>query len=171
MIKLERAKTLRPGTILFHIHQTNADGSPQRWVVNGQVKVWKRSPDRIRIPIKHGMWDYDYLTEDGLKLLFTDEEAAVCAREAARAASVAFSHMEEAMDGAALLEDDDAKRAALQAADAHEAAREAQDAAEAAEFADDARAAMAKAEAARDAAEEAANEIVLLAANAAARED
>lgn len=48
------------GTQVFH-HKTkkNADGTPMRWRRNGAIKVFKRDPMRIVIPIKHGMYDYD----------------------------------------------------------------------------------------------------------------
>ena len=159
MITLDQAKALRPRTILFHVHQSNADGTPQRWVVNGQPKTWKRSPERVRIPVKYGLYDFDYMTEEGLDLVFLDEEAAICAREAIRAASVAWGYFEEASDAAALSKNKDAKRAALRAAEAHKAAAAARNKAEAATTIEAARMAQAEAEAARDAAEDAANEV------------
>lgn len=53
----EDAKLLKPGDILL-------DNRDKRWRVNGQVKLWKKSPMRIRIPLKHGLYAYDVLTED-----------------------------------------------------------------------------------------------------------
>ena len=44
-------------------------GHFERWRINGQTKTWKRSPERFQIPIKHGLWDYDYLTDDNCHLL------------------------------------------------------------------------------------------------------
>lgn len=55
-ITLEEAKNLKPGEIL--IDQYN-----KRWKVNGRVKTWVRSPERVRVPLKHGLYAYDYLTE------------------------------------------------------------------------------------------------------------
>jgi len=75
MITLEQAKQLRPGDILYHTHEVNADGAPQRWRVNGKVKLWKRSPDKVKVPIKHGLYTYDYLTEQYLdRVSLTEEE-------------------------------------------------------------------------------------------------
>jgi len=54
MITLEEAKNLKFGDILL-------DGNGKRWKVNGQVKLWKRDPKRIRIPLKHGLYRYDFL--------------------------------------------------------------------------------------------------------------
>jgi hypothetical protein len=62
-LTLEQAKHLRPGDILYHTTDKNADGTPTRWKVNGQVKTWKKDPNRIYIPLKHGLRSYDYLTE------------------------------------------------------------------------------------------------------------
>jgi hypothetical protein len=76
MITLEQAKKLSVGTILYHVENKNADGTPQRWKVNGKVKTWKRSPERVKVPLKHGLYDYDYLTEDCLNLVVLNEEEA-----------------------------------------------------------------------------------------------
>lgn len=54
MITLKQAKELRPGTILI-------DTRGKRWKVNGQVKLWKRDPNRIHVPLKHGLYAYDSL--------------------------------------------------------------------------------------------------------------
>lgn len=56
-LTLDEAKELKPGDIL------HSDQTKHRWRVNGQIKRWKRSPDRIRIPLKHGLYRYDALTE------------------------------------------------------------------------------------------------------------
>ena len=69
MITINQAKDLKHGDMLYHVTNKNADGSPQRWRVNGKVKRWKRTPDRIEIPLKHGLYSYDYLTEDDLDLV------------------------------------------------------------------------------------------------------
>ena len=76
-ITLKLAKELKHGTILYHMTQRNADGTPQRWRVNGKPKTWVRSPERVRVPLKHGLYDYDYLTESDLDLLTLDETEAL----------------------------------------------------------------------------------------------
>lgn len=68
-LTLEQAKQLKRGDILYHRINSNADGTPQRWKVNGRVKRWKRSPDRIEVPLKHGLYDHDTLTENDLELV------------------------------------------------------------------------------------------------------
>lgn len=54
MITLDEAKALKPGDILI-------DNNNKRWKVNGQVKLWKTDPKRIKVPLKHGLYTYDYL--------------------------------------------------------------------------------------------------------------
>ena len=63
-ITLEQAKSLRYSDMVHHLINKNADGTPQRWRVNGKPKIWKRSPDRVQVPVKHGLYNYDYITED-----------------------------------------------------------------------------------------------------------
>lgn len=68
-ITLEQAKQLKVDTILYHLQNKNADDSPQRWKVNGKVKLWKRHPERIQVPMKHGLRQCDYLTENDLEIV------------------------------------------------------------------------------------------------------
>jgi hypothetical protein len=76
-ITLEQAKRLTRNDTLYHVTHRNADGSPQRWRVNGMVKRWKRTPDRIQVPLKHGLYSYGYLTEDDLDLVCLVESEAL----------------------------------------------------------------------------------------------
>ena len=69
MITLEQAKKLQVGTIVHHTINKNADGTPQRWKVTGKVKIWKKSPEKISIPIKFGLYGYAYITENDLELV------------------------------------------------------------------------------------------------------
>ena len=69
MITLEQAKSLTHGQVLHDDYAVNADGTCQRWRVNGKVKTWKRQPWRIRIPVKCGLYNYGYVTEATLKLM------------------------------------------------------------------------------------------------------
>ena len=75
-MNLSQAKSLQPGQIIYHASNKNADGSPQRWRVNGQPKTWKRDPNRIQVPLKHGLYAYGYLTNDYLDHLCLREEDA-----------------------------------------------------------------------------------------------
>lgn len=77
MITLDQAKELKRGTILYHAEHYNTDGTPQRWKVNGAVKRWKRKPDKIRVPLKRGLYEFDYLTQNDLHLVCLTEESAM----------------------------------------------------------------------------------------------
>jgi hypothetical protein len=68
-ITLEQAKALKYGDILHHVKNKNADGSPQRWRVNGLPKIWKTRPNEVRVPVKHGLRTFDYITECYLHLV------------------------------------------------------------------------------------------------------
>ena len=68
-ITLEQAKKLTHGDILHHKVNKNSDGTPQRWRVNGKVKLWKRSPNKVKVPLKYGLYRFDYLTENELDLV------------------------------------------------------------------------------------------------------
>lgn len=65
-ITLEQAKSLTMGTTLYDRFLANANGSPWRWKVNGQVKTWKRDSTRVRVPVKRGLRDFTYVTESSL---------------------------------------------------------------------------------------------------------
>lgn len=77
MLTIDQIKNLKHGDMLYHRVTRNADGTPQRWKVNGKVKTWKRTPGRVEVPIKHGLRSYDYITEDDLSLLCLSEEEAL----------------------------------------------------------------------------------------------
>jgi len=77
MITKEQALRLRHGDILYHVTNRNSDGSPQRWRVNGAVKTWKRTPSRFQVPLKYGLYGYDYLDETTADLLCLSETEAL----------------------------------------------------------------------------------------------
>ena len=56
MLTLEEAKELPYRSVLV------ADNG-KRWYVSGKVQVWKRDANRIRIPLKHGLYAYGHLDE------------------------------------------------------------------------------------------------------------
>ncbi len=64
MITLEDAKNLSCGDTLHHKTFVNADGTPMRFKVTGVPKTWKRNTSRVRVPLKHGLYDYGELTND-----------------------------------------------------------------------------------------------------------
>ncbi len=73
---LEEAKSLKYGQTIYQKGKKNSDGTPRRWRVSGKVKTWKRSPKRVEIPVKHGLYANDRVTERDLAYLFLREEDA-----------------------------------------------------------------------------------------------
>ncbi len=63
IMNLSQAKALKSGTVLHSKTYKNADGTPLRGRVNGAVKTWKRDANRIKVPMKHGLKNCFYLTE------------------------------------------------------------------------------------------------------------
>lgn len=73
VLTLAHAKVLTRGTVLYHITARNADRSALRARVNGLPQTWKRSPERVRVPMKHGLYNTFQLTERDLgEWLLTD---------------------------------------------------------------------------------------------------
>lgn len=56
MLTLADARNLRKGDVLI-------DRQGGRWRVSGNVQTWKRDPARIRVPVKHGLYSHDAITE------------------------------------------------------------------------------------------------------------
>ena len=54
--------------INFHnfIHATlkNADNSPMRCRASGKCKTWKTRPKEFKLPVKHGLYDNGYITNE-----------------------------------------------------------------------------------------------------------
>ena len=41
---------------------------PINWRANGKCKTWKTRPDEFKLPIKHGLYDYGYITHENAHL-------------------------------------------------------------------------------------------------------
>jgi hypothetical protein len=74
---LEQAKSLKHGDILHHSAYKNKDGSCERWRVNGCVQTWKRNPERVRVPIKRGLYEYGAVTEWNCELYHVSDECKI----------------------------------------------------------------------------------------------
>ena len=57
-----------------HVTEKNSDGSPVRCRVNGACKVWKTRPDEFRLPVKHGLRNCFYITQDNASEWVTSDE-------------------------------------------------------------------------------------------------
>jgi len=42
----------------------NNNGKSYLWRANGKCKVWKTRPNDFKLPIKHGLYAYGYITQD-----------------------------------------------------------------------------------------------------------
>lgn len=58
MIKLLNANNF------VHVTRKNASGTPFNCRRNGRNKLWKTRPNDFRIPVKRGLYDYGYITQD-----------------------------------------------------------------------------------------------------------
>ena len=59
---LDQAKNLKSGDYIHHVSKTNSDGTPMRAKVLS-VKTWKRTPSRVLVSVKHGLYDYAKFNE------------------------------------------------------------------------------------------------------------
>lgn len=80
---LRQANRLKYRQVVYTTDQ-NADGSPCRWRVDGAVKTWKRSPDRVRVPMKRGMYEHTYLDENNVQDFYWTEKQALRAMKQRR---------------------------------------------------------------------------------------
>lgn len=71
-MNLKQAKQLNQGDMIYHITKTNADNTPMRAKVTS-IKTWKRSPDRVEVRVKRGLYDYATFTETDLDQISISE--------------------------------------------------------------------------------------------------
>lgn len=62
-ITLDEAKQLKYRDELY----LRDMGKLSKCRVNGQVKTWKRSPKKVQVPLKAGLYEFGYLTENNLE--------------------------------------------------------------------------------------------------------
>lgn len=60
-------------TTLYHATLRNSDGSALRARVNGKCKVWVRRPVDFSLPMKHGLRECFYLTQDNASEWLTED--------------------------------------------------------------------------------------------------
>lgn len=64
MITMKQVLELPIGYELHHRFATNADGSPERWRINGKVQTWKTRPRDFKVPVKRGLRQHSYITQN-----------------------------------------------------------------------------------------------------------
>ena len=60
MLTLDDIKGLGPNDVIC-IPRPNQ--TPERWRVNGRVQVWKTQPNRVHVPLKHGLYAYGFIND------------------------------------------------------------------------------------------------------------
>lgn len=63
-MRLSEAKKLEYDMHVCHKTLKNKDGTPMRFKVNGRPKTWKTRPDAVQVPLKRGLREYLYMTQD-----------------------------------------------------------------------------------------------------------
>ena len=61
MVTKEQALTCGRFT---HVSLTNKDKTPVRCRRNGKTQTWKTRPDEFKIPVKYGLRECFYITQD-----------------------------------------------------------------------------------------------------------
>jgi hypothetical protein len=61
-MNLQEAKQLKQGDYIHHTTKKNSDGTPMRARVTS-IKTWKRSPERIEVRYKRGLYEYGAFNE------------------------------------------------------------------------------------------------------------
>jgi len=77
-LTIDKAKNLHYHDVLAMNDEMNADGTCVRWRVNGKVKTWKTRPNKFMVPVKHGMYDYGYITERNYHLFHINGSCEYC---------------------------------------------------------------------------------------------
>lgn len=75
-MNLEQVKSLHYHQEIYDSEYSNADGSPARWRVTGKVQLWKKDSSKIRVPLKHGLYDYGEINQNNMfRFFLTSKEA------------------------------------------------------------------------------------------------
>ena len=77
----EQAKELRYKQILYCNYHNDCKGNPSKIRVNGKTKLWVRTPERIQVPVKYGLKDCFYITENNLNNFFLTIDEAITNKE------------------------------------------------------------------------------------------
>lgn len=75
-MNLRQAKSLKRGDIVHYVanHPCSRISGPRGGVtikitkcrVSGEPHVWRRSPERVQVPVKYGLYVNSYITEENL---------------------------------------------------------------------------------------------------------
>lgn len=60
-------EAVKSASVFLSRVRMNADGSPQRWRVNGKIRTWKTRPNEFRVPVKRGLWEFGYIDHTNIR--------------------------------------------------------------------------------------------------------
>lgn len=69
------SKVILNGRTLYH-YSKGSDKRPLRAKVNGKLQIWKRTPGKFRLPMKHGLYSTFQLTPANAHEWFLREKDA-----------------------------------------------------------------------------------------------
>ncbi len=64
MITIGQVKRIKWGSYIYLIGTYDADGSPAKAKVSGVPQFWKTRPKDFKLPVKRGLYDHGYVTQD-----------------------------------------------------------------------------------------------------------
>lgn len=59
------------GTIYLY-NLFNADKTNMRCKPSGKCQTWKKDTNRFKLPVKHGLYDHGYITEDNMTQFYIE---------------------------------------------------------------------------------------------------
>ena len=62
---------------VFHANGCQPKRTPERWRRNGRTQLWKTRPTEFRVPVKHGLYHYGYITQIAAHLVHAAEDCPV----------------------------------------------------------------------------------------------
>lgn len=103
-LTLAQAKALRKGQILHCTYERPCSetvgprgGSKKADItkvkVSGQVQIWKTRPDRVIVPIQHGLYVHGYINEGNLQDFHFPEDCPLASREAVEPSAVVLTEV------------------------------------------------------------------------------
>ena len=92
-MRFEDAVSLQYRQEIWSSVVTDAQGRPACFVVNGEVKRWKKEPGRFAVPLKSGLRGFRTFTENDLYDFHLDVETAAHARVVHRMRVIISDHL------------------------------------------------------------------------------
>ncbi len=68
MITIGQVKRIKWGSDVYVIGHYDSDGSPSHFRIAGVPQFWKTRPKDFKVPLKRGLYEHAYLTQDNAKM-------------------------------------------------------------------------------------------------------